>query len=225
MATQKPKFEDIYDQLKELVNRQRGSWRLAAIPWEDAAQIIMTRVFLKYHTFDPERGELSHWASRVIQFAKFNLTRDNHSIYSRPCIQSCVFNTGGTTCSRTPSGVQCAECPAFKDWQRRKQSHFNVKQTLSLEDHTREAHEKPSDFIDIEGSKKVIDREMKAKLDKDEYKMYRMLYIKNMSEEQVGKAMKYKKCGKMYHGYQIILSFRKKVIRLAKEIIEEQGLA
>ncbi len=225
MEIKSPPFESQIKTIEIQINQRRASWRLASIPWEDVAQMIMTRVFLKYHTFDPAKGEFSHWLSRLITHKMSSILRDNHSIYSRPCIQGCVFNTGGDGCSKTKSGTQCAECPIYKSWQIRKESHFNVKQTLPLENHEQEVNQKPSDFIDIEGSKKVIDREMKLKLNKHEYKMYRMLYIKNMSEPEVGKAMKYKKTTKMHEGYQIILAFRKKVVLIAKEIIDEQGLA
>lgn len=220
----KPTFEELIPTIEAQIDKRKGSWRLASVAWDDAAQIILTRVFVKYHTFDPSKGEFSHWLSRLITRAMTNILRDNFQKWSRPCIQGCVFNTGGDTCSKTKSGKQCEECPLFKKWKIRKESHFNVKQTLPLENHLREANSIQSNFIDIEAAKDVIDKHIKEKLTKHEYEIYKMLYIQNLGEEQIGKALKYRKVGKMYHGYQNILKVKKLIIIRAKEIIAEQGL-
>ena len=84
---------------------------------------------------------------------------------------------------------------------------------------------------DIEAAKLVIDREIKDKLNLHEWRMYKLLFIQNKDEREVGRLMKYKatKKGsvskKMYPGYLTILKFKKKVVLLSREIIEDQNLA
>lgn len=226
MPDKKATFESLIPVIRAQIEKRRGGWRLASIPWEDAAQLILTHVFLKYHTFDPSKGEFSHWLSRLITRRRINILRDNHLKWSRPCIQGCVHNTGNDTCDKTPSGKQCSECPFYRAWSARKESHYAVEQTLPLENHIQEVNSIQSDFIDIEGSKTVIDAKIEEKLSKHEYMIYRLLYIEGKSEKEVGKAMGYKKSGaRMYNGYQNILKAKKVIVQCAKEIIEEQDLA
>lgn len=220
----KPPFEELIPAIEAQIDKRKGNWRLASVSWEDAAQIILTRVFVKYHTFNPSKGEFSHWLSRLITRTMINILRDNFQKWSRPCIQGCVFNTGNDTCSKTKSGKQCDECPLFKKWKSRKESHFNVKQTLPLDNHLKEANSIQSSFIDIASIKSVIDVKIKEKLNKHEYEIYKMLYIQDLDEKEVGKLLKYRKVGKMYHGYQNILKVKKIIVAKAKEIIAEQGL-
>lgn len=226
MLDKKPTFESLISTIEAQIEKRRGSWRLASLPWEDASQMILTRAFIKYHTFDPKKGEFSHWLSRLITNERINILRNNHLKWSRPCIQGCIHNTGGDSCDRTKSGKQCAECPFYKKWIDRKESHYAIEQTLPLENHVQEVNSIQSDFIDIEGAKGVIDLKMKEKLNKHEYMIYKLLYVDGKSEKEVGKLMGYKKTNsRMHAGYQNILKTRKKVLEMAKEIIAEENLA
>ncbi len=221
---QKIPFEDRIDDIKKAIGKRRPQWRVAALDFEDVEQIVMTRVFLKYHTFDVDKGEFSHWLSRVISNTIKNVLRENLFKWSRPCISGCAFNTGGDTCSKTASGKQCEECVIYKNWKKRKESHFNVKQTLPLENHAQEVNDKPYDSIDVQKAKDVIDKKIANKLTEHEYKIYKLLYIDNMTEDQVGILLNYKKTQKMGRGYQIFLATRKKIIQASKEIIDEEDL-
>lgn len=218
-------FEDRIPDIKKAISKRRPQWRVAALDFEDVEQIVMTRVFLKYHTFDVERGEFSHWLSRVISNAIKNVLRENLFKWSRPCISGCAFNMGGDECSKTSSGKQCDECVIYKNWKKRKESHFQVKQTLPMENHMQEVNNKPTDSIDVQAAKNVIDEKIKDKLTEHEYKIYRLLYVDNKTEEEVGILMGYKKTLKMGRGYQIFLGLRKKIISASKEIIEDEDLA
>lgn len=229
MSGDRPSFESLIPSIEAQIEKRKASWRLTSVAWEDVKQMILTKVFFKYDSptagFKPEKGPFSHWLSKVITNTKSNILRDSHTKFSRPCVTGCVFNTGGDSCSRTKSGTQCAECPIYKLWERRKLDHFRVQQTLPLENHTQEVNSIQSDFIDIEGSKVVIDARMKDKLDEYEYSIYHMIYIEGKTEKEVGRLLGYKKTGaKTYEGYQMLLKLRKHIVEMAREIIEEENL-
>jgi DNA-directed RNA polymerase specialized sigma24 family protein len=226
MSKPKPTFESLFTVIDAQVEKRRGSWRLAAVPWDDAKQIILTRVFLKFPTFDPDRGEFPKWLSRVITNTMLNILRDNLQKWSRPCIQGCPFNMSGNDCEKTPSGKQCDECPAYREWKKKKQEEFNIRQPLPYDTHASEVESIQSDFLDIEEKKKVIDDKMKARLTRHEWRVYKLLIIKHKTEEEVGLLLNYKESpGAIMHaGYQSIRKMKKKFVMLAKKIIEEENL-
>lgn len=223
----KPPFETLIKQVEAQIDKRRGSWKLTAVAWEDVRQMIMTRAWVQYPLFHPEKGEFSHWLSRLITNAMTNILRDNHGIYSKPCILGCVFNTGDSTCSKTRSGRQCSECPIYRDWEKRKLDHFNVKQTLPLETHEQEVNSIQGDFLDMEGAKTVIDEKIRLKLTRQEWRIYRLIYIQGKTEHEAGKALGYKRKpgSKLAPGYLTLLNARHKFVVLAKQIIEDENLA
>jgi hypothetical protein len=232
-------FEQRYEEIVYWIDKRRRNFDLATLEWEDIRQKVVIHVNNKYHMFDPLKViggkpvEFRRWVNKVITYALRNIWRDNLSSFSRPCITGnggCVFNMGNDQCSKTPSGFQCSECPAYKNWEEKKKDLHAIKMTLSLDTpkHAAEAQNMQGDFVNIEEKKSVIDKKMKGKLGRAEWKMYKLLIIKGLSEREVAKAMgfKKKKTGKknLYPGYQIILTAKKKFVLMAKEIIEEEGL-
>lgn len=218
-------FEAQIPVIQREIEKRRHKWTLAALSFEDASQIIMLRVFKKYHLFDPQKGEFSHWVNKVISSTWKNIMRDNYLKFSRPCIKGCAHNMGGDNCRKTPSGKQCDECPLYKEWRMQKEQHFNIKQSLPLENHQQEVENHQCEFINIEEKKKVIDEKMKLKLRPNEYKIYQLLYIENLSEEEVGTKMQYRKTSeKRSPGYQQIAKAKAKIIEMARDIIKNEDL-
>ena len=221
----KPPFESQLDVIQHEIAKRKNKWTLVAIPFEDVSQMVMIRIFKKYHLFEPEKGEFSHWVNKVISSAIKNILRDNYLKYNRPCL-GCAKNLGGDICSYTPSGKQCEECPLFLKWKHSKEQHFNVKQSLSLENHSQEAESKVGDFTDIAGAKNVIDEKIKKKLKPIEYKLYTLLYVENLTEREAGARMEYRQTNKdRGPGYQQIAKMKAKILVAAKEVIDEEGLA
>lgn len=223
-------FEQRYESIVHEIEKRRKKWTLVSTSFDDISQIILSRVYLKYHLYDHKRTEgFSHWVNRLISRVINNELRNRHFAHSRPCIQGrggCVFNTGNDTCSQTPSGIQCGQCLAYKLWENKKKSHNAIEQTLPLENHIREVDSRPSEGnVDFEDAKLVIEREMKTKLNRHEWKLYKLLYIQNKDEREVGKIMKYKPSKRMYPGYLTILKFKKKVVCIAREIVRDEDLA
>lgn len=225
-------FEDRYTDIVHWVEKRRRNIDLATLEWLDIRQLILIRVSQQYHTFDPAKGEFRRWVNRVITNCLRNIWRDHLAAFQRPCVTGkggCVDNVGSGLCRRTPSGTQCSECPAYKDWEARKGDHHAISLPLPLDNHSQEVHSKQSDFMDIAGKKAVIDEKMKGKLTRAEWRLYRLLMVRHLSEEEAAKAMGYKhKKGRkprMWAGYQIVLNARKKFVEIAKAIIEENDLA
>ncbi len=230
---QKKPFEEIVHHVEEQIAKRRSSWKLQNPEWEDVAQELLIRSWAKYDLYDPRKAPLEHWLNRLFSNALFNLNRDHCLKFSRPCIggdraggKHCTYNRGGDCCAITPSGKQCSECKFYSDWERRKGSEYNIKASVSIENHVQEASSVKSEFLDIEGKKQIIDaRILEILKDRKEIKMYKMLYIKHLTTEEVGEALNYKPSnGSRVAGYQTILKFQKKIKTLARKIIDEDGL-
>lgn len=218
-------FEERIPVIQNEINKRRAKYTLSTLDFEDVSQIIILRVYNKYHLYKSEKGEFTHWLNRLISSAMKNILRDNLTIFSRPCILGCAYNMGEDNCGYTTTGKQCSECPIFKRWEKKKKDHFNVKQTLTIENHSQEVSNMASDFFDIEHAKKIIDQKIKTKLNAFEFSIYEMLYIQNMTEKQVGEKLKYKKpTNSSTPGYQTISKLKRKFASISREIIREEDL-
>lgn len=222
-------FVDRYDSIVHEIEKRRKKWTLASTPFDDISQRILIKINFVYKDFHPKKGLFLHWVNRIISNEIKNALRDLHFAHSRPCLQGrggCVFRTGEETCSQTPSGLQCGECLAYKLWEARKKSHNALVQTLPLENHIREVDSRPSEGnVDFEGAKLVIDEEIMLKLNRHDQRLYKLLFIQNKDEREVGRLMKYKPSKRMYPGYLTILKFKKRVIAMSREIIRDKNLA
>lgn len=196
--------------------------------WTDARSIIISRIFVKMQAgkFDPEKGEFSHWLSRVITHAMHNILRDESGRYQRPCVKGCPFNTGDYGCSKTSTGKQCGECLAYKLWANRKQREFSIQQPLPLENHAQEVYNMMDTSLDVAGAKVVIDDKIRAKLNERELVVYQVLYVEHLDEEEAGKRLGFvkKKKSTLPAGYQQILAAKKRIVLAARQVIEEQNL-
>lgn len=218
-------FESHIEEIQTYINRRKAGWKIPLIEWEDVSQILMIRIWNKFHLFSAEKGPFENWANRLISNALTNLIRDNFSKYSRPCIAGCVYNTGSNDCSFTASGKQCSECPLYKRWTRKKQQQFNVATSVSLEDHYNETNNIICDSANIETSKHIIDDRLKEVLSEREWKVYTLLFIENKSMEDVGKIMHFKLLpSSNIPGYQELLRYKRRFIEVSREIILDEGL-
>lgn len=221
---EKVTFESQAEFIKDEIKKRESKWRLQNPSWEDVSAMLLTRIWEKFHKYDQTKP-LQNWVNTVITHHTINILRDNLTKFSRPCILGCAENLGGNGCGYTKSGVQCGECKLYATWQRKKESQFNIKASLPLENHFQEVNNKQSDFINIEAAKKVIDEKIKDKLNRRERKIYKMLYIDFMTAQEVSSELKKQK-SKLYknESYAKILEFQKKVIKLSKQIIIDEDL-
>ncbi len=206
------------------INKRKNGWRLSSIAFEDLSQILLIRAFNKYETFQPEKGEFSHWINKLISRAILNVLRDNLQKFSRPCIQGCQFNLGGDDCSYTKSKLQCSECPLYAKWKKKKESEYNIKQGLSLDAHIQEVNNIQNDFIDIEEYKRLLDEKMPQYLTIQELRIYKLLYNEHKTPFEVGTELKFVvSSNSEIPGYQSIHKAKAKIIKSARKIILEDG--
>jgi hypothetical protein len=199
----KPTFEEAYPELARIVAKRRNSWSYISImQWEDVSQILLLRLYVKWHLYDPVKGNgelakrLEKWANTVITRAIMTLKRDTLGRWSRPCIGGgkanglhCAYNKGGETCSLTPSGTQCAECPTYAKWQREREAQLHVKSQVSLENHAQEVSNVQCDFIDIEGVRDWLNEAMLKELTRWEGRVYRLSIVQSLSPAKVSEIL------------------------------------
>jgi DNA-directed RNA polymerase specialized sigma24 family protein len=217
-------FDGVVNEILAEIDKRKGRWVLSTLAFDDVRQIILIRAFNKYHLYDPEKGKFQNWINRVISSAIKNLLRDNLTKTARPCIR-CAFNLGGDACSWTPSKRQCIECPWYRHWKDKKESHHNIQAAVSIEGHSQEVNNIQHDFLDIDRAKQIFDEKIPLCLTQQERRMYQLLFVEWKKDEEVGRIMRFNKVpSSPVPGYQLILKFKKKVIALSKRVIEEENL-
>jgi DNA-directed RNA polymerase specialized sigma24 family protein len=144
----KKQFEELLPVIITNIEKRHSSWRLSVLDWEDVSQMLIIRIWNKFHLFDCEKGPFENWVNRVISNAITNIIRDNHYKWGRPCILGCTYNLGCDNCGYTANGKQCDDCPLFATWRQKKEQQYNIKSSLSLEDHSDEVANVMTDFID-----------------------------------------------------------------------------
>lgn len=240
------RFKEAVPLLQELINKRRNSWTLTSVmEFQDVASIILTNLYQNFRMYDPTRP-LDRWANTVISNRLHNLIRDNLVRYLKPCLAAnsygacCSFNLGGNKCAWTKtdgsgSGIQDSSCKFYAAWEKKKQAKHAIATPLSLDDEGPDPDSStslhstlpsdPGNFIDFEDAKKVIDREIVKKLNKEEATVYRLLYIKHLEPAAVGKKMGYKKQQNSdIPGYLTLRKLSAKFENLAQQIIRKEGL-
>lgn len=219
--------------VEKTIEKRRRKWTLTTLAFDDVKQIIMIHVWKKYDTFDPAKAPFEHWLNTVISSQWKNVLRDNLFRWSRPCIRDggCFHDLGNGGCAYTPSKTQCNECPIYLDWTRKKEAEHNIKASLALEHHAQEVSNVQSDFIDIEGKKRVIDEKMKGELTRWEWNIYRFIYVDHLTPAEAVKELE-KLVAKRKRplgeddplDYQAVLRCSKMMKELMIEIIKREDL-
>lgn len=235
-------FEQRFEEICWWIDKRRRGLDLVTLDWEDCRSELIEHVWKQFPSFDPERGEFRNWVNWIISNKIRNIYRDNLAKWSRPCITGkggCADNMGGTLCRRTPSGVQCSECPAYREWEQKKGAQFAIMQPLPLDvpvdgdsGHVVERQEisnTQADFLDYQEQGARLHALMRKRLTKKEWKAYKMLVIQHRSPEDVGKALGFRaKRGKkqrMFPGYLAVLAMRHRFVEEARKLLKEEDLA
>ena len=179
------KFEDMYEIIDQVIKKRKNKWKLKAITWfdfEDIEQIIKVHIYKKWHLWDQSRA-IEPWVNRIVTNQIRNIIRNNYTSFARPCL-SCPFNQNKEndsgldhTCGFTSSGKQCNECPLYAKWEKLKKSAYDIKITVSLENH-KNYHfncesSKDHDYLDAEY--KLHDL-MKSNLNDKHFFIYKMFF-------------------------------------------------
>lgn len=226
-------FKLFYPSIIALVAKRKRRWVLTTEPWEDVSSILVTRVWKKIHLYDRSKA-FDRWCNTLLTNAIISLLRDKFYKHAKPCISvgpgggHCAFNGGDDVCTwkGNPTGVQCAKCPLYAAWQKKREKKHNISATLSLENHTDEVHARAHDWVDIDAGVPVIHRHMLARLPKDEATIYRLLYIRHWSMERVGRKMGFPQQGNnKVPGYQRLKKMMARFREMASEIVANENLA
>ena len=216
----KPRFEDFIQDIDSEISKRKNKWNLSAINWmnfDDVAQILRIHVFKKWHLYDPKKP-LGPWLNRLISNQIKNLIRNNYGNYSRPCLK-CDAAEGEDLCRIY--GKQCSDCPLYKNWEMTKKSAYDIKIPVPLENHQQEIFSLSENKIDLQLNIEKIHKKMEEVLNPLQWKVYELLYIKNLSEEQAAKKMGYKTSEKNRSpGYKQIKNLQKNIILKAKKFIK-----
>ncbi len=230
-------FDIAYPEIATIVASRRSSWTyLSVMEWSDVSAQLIERIWMKWDKYDPAEP-LENWTNTLISNALFNLRRDLVLRYARPCIGGgkaggihCVYNKNNDSCTATPSGKQCSECPLFADWQRNRQHKHNLKSSIALEHHAQEVSNIQGDFSDIDAIKGALDKQMKKELTQWEYRIYKMLYMQHLTPAQTSERLEaYSKTKKRalksdeQFSYQAILRQKRWLKDMMKEVLRRNG--
>ena len=103
---------------------------------------------------------------------------------------------------------------------------MHAKMPISLENHSQELfYLKSTTSIDIDRASKLLHKKMEEALKVNEWKIYKFLYINMKSEEETAKLMGYKTSEKnRTPGYKQIKNVKKKIIKKARELLENDQI-
>jgi DNA-directed RNA polymerase specialized sigma24 family protein len=220
-------FEEKIDVINNELRKRKGKWQLKAradLDFEDVEQIIRVHIFRKWSLWD-QTQPLEPWLNRIITRQISNLLRNLYGGFSRPCLK-CAANQGGELCAIYKT--QCVSCPLYAKWVKGKKQAHDVKIPLPLENHSQEVESISADFLDYESAAQIIHSRIKPKLTKVQYQVYDMLYIQNLSEDEIAMKMGYKKTEDLKRKgirYKQLENYKKKFVSIGRRIIEEEDLA
>jgi DNA-directed RNA polymerase specialized sigma24 family protein len=221
MPNRKATFEDCIEQIDLEIKKRKSKWNLTALSWmdfDDVSQILRIHIFKKWHLYDPKKP-LNPWINRIISNQIKNLIRNNYGNYCRPCLK-CAAAESGDLCYIY--GKQCEACPLFANWTRTKKQAYEAKLPVSIHEHSAELSMAEYTHIDILSLMDKLHEKMKEVLKPAEWKIYKALYIDNLSEEKAATLMGYKTNEKnRVPGYKQIKNVKKSIILKVKKIISE----
>lgn len=219
MSVKKSKFEDRIKEIDLEISKRRAKWNLTALSWmdfDDVSQILRIHIFKKWHLYDHSKP-LAPWLNRIISNQIKNLIRNNYGNFCRPCLR-CAAAEGVDLCKIY--GKQDSSCPLYANWYKTKKSAHDLKIPVPLENHSQEVYSMHGDQFDIVENSKRLHKKMKEILKPLEWKVYELLYIKNMNEEDVAKKMGYKTNEKNRSpGYKQIKNIKKSIITKVKRCL------
>ncbi len=224
MKQNRIKFEKQLNLINEEIKKRKYKWTLSALNWidfEDVSQIIRFHLFKKWSLYDESKPILP-WINRIISNQIKNLIRNNYGNYARPCLR-CAAATGDNGCRIYKD--QDSKCPMYSNWEKTKKNAYNLKMTVSIEDHSVEMNGMANNNLDMSSAASSLHKRMKEVLRPIEWKVYELLYINNKNDSYVCESLgfKYNKASKVAYNKQL-RSIQKTIIKKAKECLDDIDL-
>lgn len=214
-------FEDAIECIDAEIQRKRGKWTLTAIrhmDFDDVAQILRIHISDKWHLYDPSKP-LKPWLGTVISNKLINLIRDNYGRYARPCLQC---DSAGAEESCDIYITQCVDCPAFRAWRDNKRDAYNIKMPSLMDGDLMEINRKKCDYMDYSLAISRLSEKMKTLLKPAEYRVYRMSFIDNISDEDIVSRLGYKAENRTRsRGTKYVRDAKKRILEVAKSVLGE----
>ena len=214
-----PSFEESIPLINREIDKRKGRWTLNSLSWidfEDVAQIIKLHVFKKWHLYNPIKP-LAPWLNRIITNQIKNIIRNNYGNYSKPCGR-CAAAEPQDKC--LVYGRQDASCPLVAKWEKTKKIAHDVKIAVPLENHLYEVKSQAYTEDNFFSNARKLHSKMSAVLKPLEWKVYKALYIDNLSEEEAAKVVGYKTSEKdRKPGYKQIKNIQKIIIQKVKKVL------
>lgn len=225
----KLRYEDQIDIINEEIKKRKHKWFLDSMPWisfEDVEQIIRLHIYQKWDKWDQKR-ELKPWINKIITNQFKNILRNFYLNFAKPC-SNCPFDTsigGDNLCSFTKSGSQDSSCPLYKKWEKSKKSAHDVKIPLRLDAQEYESNTFSVNNFNVDHAILKVQKHLKKELSERHYRIYEMLFIQNLNEDDVAKELGYKtnEQGRKA-GYKQIKNMRKMFKEKVIKIIKNQDI-
>jgi hypothetical protein len=230
----KKKFEDMYEIIDDIIKKRKVKWRLKAITWfdfEDIEQIIKLHIFKKWHLWDQSRP-IEPWVNRIATNQIRNIIRNNYTSFAKPCL-SCPFNNSKgieysyeNACGFTASKTQCNECPLYAKWEKVKKPAYDVKMTVSLENHKNyHLNFESSKEHDYKSAENKLHNLMKSNLTDKQFLVYKMFFIDCLPDDQIAKILKFKTREKgRKAGYKQIKNLKKMLYIKAQKLVQDNDI-
>lgn len=200
-----------------MLESKRHKWLLHADPsidYDDVANRIRFHIYKKIDQFKEEEGEIGAWLNTLISNQLLNIQRDTHGHLAKKCrSQSCIYCDSGRE----------EECPEYQNWVKNKKSKFDIKLPLSIEHHTQEVYDKPSESLDYNHIQQEIAIKIKSILTKQEFRVYKCLFIQFKTESETNQTVRLERGISDSANLRKISILKKRLISMAKEIIIEEG--
>jgi RNA polymerase sigma factor (sigma-70 family) len=214
-------FEERIDEIDVELEARRSKWTLHATPWmdfDDVSQIIRLHIYKKWNRWDQSKP-LRPWLRMVILNQIRNLLKTKYVVYAPPCVQ-CDANQGNDLCSLYET--QCDSCPLYAKWITRRKNAFNVKLPVSLENHLQEVSSQPEMALDVNQATLFLSERLKEELTETEFRVFDLLYVQQLSEEEAAKQMKYRSGEKRGGGYKRISEIKKTIMEASRKIFKNE---
>lgn len=223
------KFEDIEPIIDDLLERRRSRWNLNAVKhvdFDDIKQEIKIHIFQKFDMWNQDLP-FENWCATIIHNQIINSKRNLWRNHEKPC-SNCYFNCGGDYCKFTKSGKKDESCPEYKTWLNKRKGAYEIKRASSVESEDGEIlHSAPVE-IDYDKFLANLDPIIKDHVKEGfippvTYKIFKMAYLENLSDEEIASKMGYKtKERGRSPGYRILTSHKSNIKQIAKEYLEKE---
>ena len=184
------KFEDFLPIIDTEIAKRKHKWSLTSLAWmdfDDVSQIIRIHIYRKWSQYNPKKP-IQPWLNSIITNQIRNLIRNTYSNYARPCLK-CDAQKDQDGCKIY--GTQCASCPLYAHWLKRKQPAANIKIPVSIENHTNEVSNIFDEGSNVFRHVQLVHEKMKEILKPIEWQVYESLFILGEEEDAVAKKLGY----------------------------------